>query len=179
MVETVTAARPYAKAVFELARNSGNYEAWSQRLSLLKAVVADPAVSVALDDPSNTSADRASLVEKIVGDKLDAEGVNMVRLLAENNRLSLLGEVGEIYEHLRADEEGTLEATVITAMALDDNYRNKIAEALQRRFDKKVNIIEEIDDSLIGGAIIRAGDIVIDGSVKGRLSQLGSSLSAR
>ena len=179
MVETVTAARPYAKAVFELARNSGNYDAWSQRLSLLKAVVADPAVAVALDDPSNTSADRASLVEKIVGDKLDAEGVNMVRLLAENNRLSLLSEVGEIYEHLRADEEGTLEATVITAMALDDNYRNKIAEALQRRFDKKVNIIEEIDDSLIGGAIIRAGDIVIDGSVKGRLSQLGSSLSAR
>ncbi len=179
MVETVTAARPYAKAVFELARNSGNYDAWSERLSLLKAVVADPALATALDDPSNTSADRALLVEKIVGDKLDAEGVNMVRLLAENNRLSLVSEVGDIYENLRADEEGTLEATVITAMALDDNYRSKLTEALQRRFDKKVKIVEEIDDSLIGGAIIRAGDIVIDGSVKGRLSQLGSSLSAR
>ncbi len=179
MVETVTAARPYAKAVFELARNSGNYDAWSERLTLLKSVVADAGVAAALDDPSNTSSDRASLVEKIIGDKLDAEGVNMVRLLAENNRLSLVSEVGEIYEHLRADEEGTLEATVITAMALDDNYRSKLTEALQKRFDKNVKIVEEIDESLIGGAIIRAGDTVIDGSVKGRLSQLGSSLSAR
>ncbi len=179
MVETVTAARPYAKAVFELARSSGNYDAWSEKMALLKTVVADPAVSAALDDPSNTAADRAALVEKIVGDKIGPEGNNMVRLLAENNRLPLMGEVGEIYEDLRANEEGLLEATVVSAMTLDDNYRAKLTQALERRFNKKVRIIEEVDESLIGGAIIRAGDTVIDGSIQGRLEQLGSSLSAR
>lgn len=179
MVETVTAARPYAKAVFELARNGGNYDAWSEKMTLLKAVVADPAVSAALDDPSNTAGDRAALVEKVVGDKLGAEGNNMVRLLAENNRLNIVDEVSDIYEDLRANEEGLLEATVVTAMALDDNYRAKLTQALERRFNKKVKIVEQVDESLIGGAIIRAGDTVIDGSIDGRLKQLGSSLSAR
>ena len=179
MVETVTAARPYAKAVFELARNSGNFDAWSEKMTLLKAVVADPAVSAALDDPASTAADRAALVEKVVGDKLGAEGNNMVRLLAENNRLSLMDEVSTIYEDMRANEEGLLEATVVSAMALDDHYRAKLIEALERRFNKKVKIVEEVDESLIGGAIIRAGDTVIDGSINGRLQQLGSSLSAR
>ncbi len=179
MVETVTAARPYAKAVFELARKSGNYAGWSEKLTLLKSVVADSTVSAALDDPANTAADRAALVEKIAGDRIEADGVNVVRLLAENNRLPLMGEVSSIYEDLRANEEGTLEATVISAMALDDTYRAKLTEALERRFQKKVKILEEVDESLIGGAIIRAGDTVIDGSINGRLSQLGSSLSAR
>ncbi len=179
MVETVTAARPYAKAVFELARSGGNYDAWSEKMSLLKAVVSDPALSTALDNPANTAADKAAMVEKVLGDKLGPEGNNMVRLMAENNRLSLVNEVCDIYEDLRANEEGLLEATVVSAMALDDTYRAKLTEALERRFNKKVRITEEVDESLIGGAIIRAGDTVIDGSINGRLQQLGSSLSAR
>ena len=103
----------------------------------------------------------------------------MVSLLAENNRLSLVGDIGGIYEELRAEEEGVLDANVTTAMALDDNYRAKLSEALQRKFNKRINIIETVDDSLIGGAIVRAGDVVIDGSVKGRLAQLNSNLSNR
>jgi len=177
MSENVTAARPYAKAIFELARQGSNFDAWSERLSFLRAVVADGDVANALDNPANTAADRAALIEKIAGDKLGAEGGNMVRLLAENDRLALMPEVSDIYEELRADEEGVLEASVVTAIALDDNYRNKLTEALQRKFNKKINIVESIDESLIGGAIIRAGDVVIDGSVRGRLSQLGSNLN--
>ena len=179
MSENVTAARPYAKAIFELAKKSGNYDAWSERLVFLKAVVADPNVGTALDNPANTASDRSNLVEKIAGDQLDTESANMVRLLAENNRLPLMGEIGELYEALRADEEGILEAKVVSAMALDDNYRAKLADALQRKFNKKINIVESVDASLIGGAIIRAGDVVIDGSIKGRLAQLNSNLSAR
>jgi len=179
MSENVTAARPYAKAAFELAKNSGNFDGWSERLVFLKAIISDNTVAAALDDPSNTAADRASLVTKIAGDRLDAEGKNMVSLLAENDRLSLMGDIGEIYEGMRAEEEGVLDANVTSAMALDDNYRQKLADALQRKFNKRINIIETIDDSLIGGAIVRAGDVVIDGSIKGRLAQLNSNLSSR
>jgi len=156
MSENVTAARPYAKAAFELAKKGGNYDSWS-----------------------DTAADRAELVKKIAGDRLDPESTNMVSLLSENNRLSLMGEIGEMYEELRAEEEGVLDANVTSAMALDDNYKSKLAEALQRKFNKKINIIETIDDSLIGGAIVRAGDVVIDGSIKGRLAQLNSNLGSR
>jgi len=179
MSENVTAARPYAKAAFELAKKGGNYDSWSDRLAFLNAVVSDKTVAAALDDPANTAADRAELVKKIAGDRLDPESTNMVSLLSENNRLSLMGEIGEMYEELRAEEEGVLDANVTSAMALDDNYKSKLAEALQRKFNKKINIIETIDDSLIGGAIVRAGDVVIDGSIKGRLAQLNSNLGSR
>jgi len=179
MSENVTAARPYAKAAFELAKKGGNYDSWSDRLAFLSAVVSDKSVAAALDDPANTAADRAELVKKIAGDRLDPESTNMVSLLSENNRLSLMGEIGEMYEELRAEEEGVLDANVTSAMALDDNYKSKLAEALQRKFNKKINIIETIDDSLIGGAIVRAGDVVIDGSIKGRLAQLNSNLGSR
>ena len=179
MSENVNAARPYAKAAFELAKKGGNYDSWSDRLAFLSAVVSDKSVAAALDDPANTAADRAELVKKIAGDRLDPESTNMVSLLSENNRLSLMGEIGEMYEELRAEEEGVLDANVTSAMALDDNYKSKLAEALQRKFNKKINISETIDDSLIGGAIVRAGDVVIDGSIKGRLAQLNSNLGSR
>ena len=179
MAENATAARPYAKAAFELAKNSGNFAGWSERLTFLDAIVSDSTVAAALDDPNRTATDRANLVAGIAGDRLDAEGSNMVSLLAENNRLPLLGDIGEIYEEMRAEEEGVLDANVTSAMALDDNYKQKLADALQRKFNKRINIIETVDDSLIGGAIIRAGDVVIDGSIKGRLAQLNSDLSTR
>ena len=179
MSENVTAARPYAKAAFEMAKKGGNFDAWSDRLSFLRAVVADDTVATALDNPANTASDRASLVENIAGDRLDTESVNLVRLLAENNRLPLMSDIGTLFEALRADEEGILEASVVSAMALDDTYKTKLADALQRKFNKKINIVESVDASLIGGAIIRAGDVVIDGSIRGRLAQLNSTLSAR
>ena len=86
--------------------------------------------------------------------------------------------IATLFDEYRAEDEGTLQATVISAMALDDNYRAKLASSLERKFNKKINIVNTIDESLIGGAIIRAGDVVIDGSVKGKLEQLGSNLGA-
>lgn len=178
MSENVTAARPYAKAIFELAKKGASFDAWSERLKFLSAVVADKSVADMLDQPNSTASDRAAMIEKVAGDKLDGESVNAVRLLAENGRLSLMGSIATLFDQYRAEDEGTLEATVISAMALDDNYRAKLADSLQRKFNKKINIVNTIDESLIGGAIIRAGDVVIDGSVKGKLDQLGSNLSA-
>ena len=178
MSDDVTAARPYAKAIFQLAKNGSNFDVWSERLKFLSAVVADKNVSQTLEQPNSTAVERASMIEKIAGDRLDPESVNMVRLLAENGRLSSMGSISSLYDDYRAQDEGTLEAEVISAIELDDNYRAKLAESLERKFNKKIHIVNTIDESLIAGAIIRAGDVVIDGSVKGKLSQLGSNLSA-
>ncbi len=178
MSDDVTTARPYAKAIFQLAKQGSNFDVWSERLKFLSAVVADKNVAQALQDPNSTATARASLIEKIAGDKLDGEAVNMIRLLAENGRLGSMSSISSLYDDYRAQDEGTLEAEVISAIALDDNYRAKLSESLQRKFNKKVNIVNTIDESLIAGAIIRAGDVVIDGSVKGKLAQLGGNLSA-
>ncbi len=178
MSDNVTAARPYAKAIFELAKKGSNFDVWSERLKFLSAVVADKNVASVLDQPNSTARERASMVEKIAADKLDGESTNMVRLLAENGRLGLMNPIANLFDEYRAQDEGTLEATVISAIELDDSYRRKLAESLQRKFNKKIHIVNTVDESLIAGAIIRAGDVVIDGSVKGKLSQLGSNLSA-
>ena len=178
MSEQVTAARPYAKAIFELAKKGSNYDVWSDRLKFLSGVVADKNVAAALVQPDSTSADRAGMIEKIAADKLDAESTNMVRLLAENGRLVSMPSISNLYEEYRAKDEGTLEAHVTSAIELDDNYRNKLSDALAKKFDKKINIVNTVDESLIAGAIITAGDVVIDGSVKGKLAQLGNNLGA-
>ncbi len=178
MSEIVTAARPYAKAVFEIAKKSNSFDAWADRLKFLAAVVRDDKVAAVLDQPNSTAAQRAELVQGIAGDRLDADGANMVRLLAENGRLGLLDSISDLYDDYRALDEGVLEANVVSAQALDDTYKARLAEALEKKFNKKINIVNTVDESLIGGALIRAGDVVIDGSVKGKLQQLGQSLSA-
>lgn len=178
MSENVTAARPYAKAIFEVAKNKQNFDVWAERLHFLTAVVKHDDVTSALDNPNITAAARAEIVERIAGDKLDTEAVNMVRLLAENGRLGLMDSIADLYEDYRAQDEGTLDANVVSAMALDEHYKQRLAESLERKFNKKINIINTVDESLIGGAIIRAGDVVIDGSVRGKLEQMGSSLSS-
>ncbi len=178
MSDDVTTARPYAKAIFELAKKGSNFDVWSERLKFLSAVVADKNVAAALEQPNSTASARAGMIEKIASDKLDAESINMVRLLAENGRLGSMSSIASLYDDYRAQDEGTLEANVVSAIELDDNYRSKLANALERKFNKKIHIVNTVDESLIGGAIIRAGDVVIDGSVKGKLAQLGNNLSA-
>lgn len=178
MADFTTAARPYAKAVFELAQETGQFDAWSGKLAFLAAVASNPEMSQRLDAPNITQADRASMMEKVVGDELDEHGRNFIRLLAENNRLALLPDIEGIYQALRAEAEGEIEATVTSAFELTDEQRNKIADALSRRLDRKVRIVSQIDDSLIGGAIIQAGDLVIDGSLKGRVDKLTQALAS-
>ena len=141
MSDDVTAARPYAKAIFQLAKQGSNFDVWSERLKFLSAVVADKGVSQALEQPNSTATERASMIEKIAGDKLDTEAVNMVRLLAENGRLSSMSSISSLYDDFRAQDEGTLEAEVISAIELDDHYRAKLSESLERKFNKKIHIV--------------------------------------
>lgn len=173
MADFTTAARPYAKAVFEIARDGGKFEDWSNRLAVLGAIVGHPEMQERLDAPNLTQADAARMVETVASDVVnDDDSRNFVKLLAENNRMKMLPDIGGIYEELRAEAEGEIEANVVSAFELTDEQRDKMATALSKRLDRKVRIVSSVDESLIGGAIIRAGDLVIDGSVKGRLDKM-------
>ncbi len=176
MADFTTAARPYAKAVFEMARDTSQFEAWSGRLEFWSALVSHPEMADRLEAPGLTHQDRATMIETVVGDEMDDNGRNFVRLLSENNRLALLPDIHAIFEELRAEAEGEIEATVTSAFELTDSQRDNIIAALSKRLDRKVRIVNEIDKDLIGGAIIRAGDLVIDGSLKGRVENMERSV---
>lgn len=177
MSEFITVARPYARAAFEYAQAHKAVVAWSENLGLLAAVVKDHTVEELLDNPRLTREQRAELLIRICGDKLDQAGKNLVKLLAENGRLKALPEIAEQYEVYRTELEGTVEATLLSAQTVSAEQLAKVAKALEARFGKKVKLQSEVDESLIGGAIIRAGDMVIDGSLKSRLEKLSAAIS--
>jgi len=177
MSELTTMARPYARAVFELARDSKSLDVWSDRLQYLAAVVSDPAMTALLDTPQLTHQQRASTIEDICGEQLDESGRNFVRLIAENGRVDLMGDIQALFEEYRSEAQGSIEATVISASALNEEQTQKIADALSKRLERQVNVVSSIDPDLIAGAIIRAGDLVIDGSLKGRLQNLTQQVS--
>ena len=170
-------ARPYARAAFGLAREAGQFGQWSERLHLLAAVTADERVRAALRAPRLTRRQRAEVILRICGEHLDDGSRNLVRLLAENGRLELLPEVARQFEGLRADAEGRVDAEVRSATPLSEEQEQRIAAGLRKRLDRDVTLHCEVDESLLGGAIIRAGDLVIDGSLKGRLERLASRLA--
>jgi len=175
MADFSTIARPYAKAVFELARDSGKFDDWSKRLDFWSALVAHPDMASRLEAPGFTHQDRASMLEKM-DDQMDDESRSFIRLLSENNRLSVMGDIRDNFEALRAEEEGEIEASVTSAFELSDAQREKIIAALGKRLNRKVRLVETVDDTLIGGAIIRAGDLVIDGSLQGRVNNMANAV---
>lgn len=172
MADFTTAARPYAKAVFEMAQQSDTFEEWSGRLEFWSALISHPEMAQRLDAPGLTQKDRATMIETVVGEDMDEHSRNFVRLLAENNRLALLPDIQLIFQQLRSEAEGEIEATVTSAFELTDSQRENIIASLSKRLNRKVRIVNEIDIDLIGGAIIRAGDLVIDGSLKGRVENM-------
>lgn len=177
MADFTTAARPYAKAVFEIARDSGKFDDWSSRLAVLGAIVDHPDMQERLDAPNLTQDDSAKMIETVASDVVnDSDSRNFIKLLAENNRMKLLGDISGIFEQLRSEAEGEIEANVVSAFELTDTQRDTMAQALAKRLDRKVRIVSTVDNSLIGGAIIRAGDLVIDGSVKGRLEKMTTAV---
>jgi F-type H+-transporting ATPase subunit delta len=178
MADFTTAARPYAKAVFELAQESNQFDAWSGRLAFWNALVSNPEMAQRLEAPGLTHRDRAGMIEAVAGDDMDDNSRNFIRLLSENNRLGLIPDMQGIYEQLRAEAEGEIEATVTSAFELTDSQSQRIIDALSKRLDRKVRIVNVIDKDLIGGAVIRAGDLVIDGSLKGRVENMERAVSS-
>jgi len=170
-------ARPYARAIFALAADAGDLAGWSEQLQLLGTVAADRRVHAVIAAPRVSRAERAEVVLRIVGEHVSAGATNLVRLLATNGRLELLPEIARQFERLRNDAEGQVEAHVRSAAALTAEQEQRLSERLRARLQCAVTLHCEVDESLLGGAVIRAGDRVIDGSLKGRLDRLASRLA--
>lgn len=176
MAEAVTIARPYAVAVFRLAKEKGTLAKWSEMLALAGAVAADAQMRALIDNPNLTSADVEQMFLKVCGDKLDGSGVNLIKLLVEYNRLSLLPEIASIFEELKAQDEGTQDAEITAATALSDAQLKTLVNQLQAKFGKKIEASVKVDPEIIGGIKIVVGDTVIDASVRGRLQELAYTL---
>jgi F-type H+-transporting ATPase subunit delta len=177
MSENNTIARPYAQAIFELAREHNGYTTWSDALGFLSAVASDHQMKAVLDSPRLTEQMLTDLFLEICGDQVDEAGKNFVRLLAENRRLAVLPEIAELYEEMRRVGEGVVRGQVISAYPVSEQQQQQIAAALRARLGREVELEWATDESLIGGAIVRAGDLVIDGSVQGKLNRLANVLS--
>lgn len=176
MAENVTVARPYAQAVFSLAKDANSLQQWSQSLELLRTVMADSAMTAALDSPTMESERQVELVASVCGDKIDAAQKRFLEVLAENGRLTLIGDIADLFEVEKAKAEGYLEAQVISAESLTSDQEETIKTALKARLGREVTLNCSVDASLIGGAIVRAGDLVIDGSAVGKLNRLSAEL---
>ena len=178
MSDLTNVARPYAQAVFELARDGGNYAAWGDQLELLAAVAGNASVVELLKSPAFTSDQQVKLLLDVCGEKLSADGINLVKLLVNNDRVDALPEIATVYAEKRAEAESIIEADMITATPIDESQREAFSSALQSRLGRSVKLNFEVDEDLIGGAVIRAGDWVVDGSVRAQLEQLVGAVAA-
>ena len=178
MAERATIARPYAKAAFEYARDANAFAEWSLALKMATEIVADPRVAALTKSPRWTASDAAGLITDVAGDRLNDGMGNFVRVLAENHRLLLLPEIEAQYEVLRSEVENTIDVEVVSAVPLDDAQAGKLEQALSTRLKRRVHMHKSVDAALLGGAVVRAGDLVIDGSLKGRLERLATELGS-
>lgn len=177
MAELSTLARPYARAAFEYADKEQALDAWQAELQLVAAVVAEPAVKTLLGDPSLTTEEQAQRFIDLCGEELGDSRRRFVRVLAENRRLGLAAQVAEQFAALKAQREQSVEVEMRSAFDVPDEIRERLAEALSKRLDRQVVVTTRTDSSLLGGVLIRAGDMVIDGSVRGRLNKLAEALT--
>jgi len=176
MAERITTARPYAKAIFALARKDNSLGAKSIGLQRAATVVADPQVHGLLGNPHVTPAQLADLVNGIAG--LDDNGRNFVTLLAQNRRLGFLPEIAALFEQMKTEIENAVDVEVVAATQLTADQESRYAAALQKKLGRQVRLHTRVDGSLLGGAVLKAGDLVIDGSLKGRLDRLATELTA-
>ncbi len=177
MSELTTAARPYARAVFEMAQEAGKLADWSAQLAAMSAVVAAEGSAALLSHPRMTKEQKAQAFADIVGDSIDEQGRNLLNVLAENDRFILLPEIASIFEDLKSEAEGAVEAEITSAQEMTDDQQQAIAAALQKRLGREVKLVTKVDPALMGGAIIRAGDLVIDGSIQSRLKDMKVALA--
>jgi F-type H+-transporting ATPase subunit delta len=182
MADTTTIARPYAQALFDIAKRDGSLADWAQALNALAGVVVNEQASEFLSRPDLDDEARARFVSSLgsdlgAGDVLTSDrGQNFVALLIENGRLSALADIAERFTSLKAEAENAVRVTLVAASAADSDVTDRIASALETRLGRTVELVQEIDETLLGGAVIRAEDMVIDGSVKTRLQKLAESL---
>jgi F-type H+-transporting ATPase subunit delta len=176
--DKATIARPYAKAAFEEARSNGHLGPWAQGLDVAAEVVRDARVARLISDPEVAPVDLAQLINDVAGRELNEHGRNFVRTLAENHRLAYLPEIAVLFKELKDAEEGVADVTITSATPLAQAEQQTLAQALARRLKRTIRLHCETDPKLIGGAVIRAGDLIIDGSLRGKLERMSYELTA-
>ncbi|MFT3800876.1 MAG: F0F1 ATP synthase subunit delta [Burkholderiaceae bacterium] len=177
MAESLTIARPYAEAAFKLAREQNDLAGWSDALDRLTAVAQASASLDLIGNPNLAAEQVASLVADAAG-QLSPQQANFVKVLAQNERLSVLPEIAQMYRQLRHQHEQVLDAEVTSAYPVSEQQAADIRGVLEAKYGKKVEITTRVDPELIGGVSIRIGDEVIDASVRGKLDQLATALTA-
>ena len=177
MIEPTTLARPYARAAFEHARAAGDLAAWQTALSELAAITAEPKVAAAMRDPNQTAAQRAVTLSGLAGEAMPSAVANLLAIMADNGRLALLPEVAMLFDRLKQAVESAVAVHVTSAYPLSDAETQQLADTMEEKLARSITLTSETDPSLIGGALIRADDLVIDGSVRGRLNKLAGTLT--
>ena len=177
MAENVTIARPYAEAVFRLAKEKDTLSQWAKMLALLEAVVKDPHVEAYIGNPNFSAEQIESLLLGICGKELDGMGRNFVQVLAHNDRLILLPEIRELFEALKVEQEGVLEVTINSAFPLSKKQESELVRRLKDRYQRKIVTQVRVEPELIGGIKIAVGDHVLDATVRGKLEAMRAALT--
>lgn len=172
MADYTTLARPYAKAAFEYAAEKNAIASWGLCLKRASFIVKDERINKLLLNPLLERRDKLDLLVSICDGKLDSEQRNLFALLADFNRLLVVPKIADLFELLVKDHEQMVDVEVTSAFGLDELEKDKLQKALQIRLNKQVSMTLKEDANLIGGAIIRAGDFVIDGSILGKLTKM-------
>jgi F-type H+-transporting ATPase subunit delta len=176
MSELATLARPYAAAAFKRSQETGNTEKWSKSLAFMSAVLNDKEMSVFVGNPNVSKERLSALMLDICQESVDEESTNFLKLLIQNNRLTLAPTIAELFEVYKAENEGYVDVEVTTAYAFSKEEKKSFTLVLEKTLGKKVHINVIVDKSLIGGVLVRAGDRVIDGSIKGQLQLMQKAL---
>ncbi len=177
MAQLMTIARPYAEAVYSLAKEEGDVAAWSEELANLSIISQDDAMVAMIKNPKYSADNIVSVFTDVMGNNLTTKGKNLLVTMARNKRLAALSDVAEVFETLRAKDEKRVRATVISAQTVTDEQKKILSAALNAKFDAEVEITYEEDSSLIGGIKIKVDDWAIDGSAITQLKKLGAAIA--
>lgn len=176
MSELATLARPYADAAFKRAKETGALSTWSELLEFFAVVLQDGNVIKIVNNPKASKDQLVELMLDIGQDRIDQEGQNFIKTLVQNQRLALLPIIAQLFEKSKAEFEGYVDVEVSTAYAFSAEEQKKFAASLEKKLSKKVHMKVNVDKSLLGGVVVRAGDTVFDGSVRAQLQNLAKAL---
>lgn len=177
MSQAITVARPYAQAAFDEAQKLGELKAWSEMLHAAAGATEQQDMQAVIHSTRVSHAQLNNLMLAVCGEKVGKTAQNFIKLLVENKRLIVLPEILEMFEKLRAEAEKSVDVVVTSAFDLNEAQKQKIAAALKVRMGREIKLSCETNRELLGGVVIRAGDKVIDGSARTRLSELAVALA--
>ncbi len=178
MAEISTIARPYAVAAYKLGKEKKALAKWSEMLGFATQVANDTKMQAYINDPKVLASDLQTTFLKVCGDKLNDNAQNLIKVLVEYGRLSILPAITAAFEELKAQDEGILEAQIIAATKLSAAETKDLVKRLEAKFGKKIEATVSVDAEIIGGIKIIVGDTVIDASVKNQLQNLAYTLTA-